>query len=306
MSKTIDLLFDNIFNDTIHDLHPCIICDYFGFENIKYDDNIDIIYGIYEGLIKIKGISKKLIENCFFTNRLDELIHKKHIHHKSKYYQIFCDKQIQIGKTFDNDNKNIIDIQEIYDDNHCPTCNVNDYIVSNYISPPDCQKCCNNICKLCSTYCNIDDSYICYKCENPNLEKSIKNKISGYKRQDKDKFGFEGNILFEDVKELLRKQKFKCYVCDDIVISAGWKPNCLYQFTLDRINNSLPHNKDNVLICCYYCNCKDIMLSLTENIIDIDNIKNKICKNKCHCIKRIITIDRNNISNEKIEQLKLN
>ena len=47
MSKTIDLLFDNIFNDTIHDLHPGIICDYFGFENTKYDDNIDIIYMEY-------------------------------------------------------------------------------------------------------------------------------------------------------------------------------------------------------------------------------------------------------------------
>lgn len=74
--KTIDLLFDNIINDTIQDLHPAVICDYFGFKNIKYDDNIDIIYSIYNGLIKIKGISKKLIENCFFTNRLDELIHK--------------------------------------------------------------------------------------------------------------------------------------------------------------------------------------------------------------------------------------
>jgi hypothetical protein len=77
MSKTIDLLFDNIFNDTIYDLHPAVICDYFGVENIKYNNNIDIIYGIYEGLIKMKGISKKIIENCFFTNRLDELIHKK-------------------------------------------------------------------------------------------------------------------------------------------------------------------------------------------------------------------------------------
>ena len=300
--KTIDLLFDNIINDTIQDLHPAVICDYFGFKNIKYDDNIDIIYSIYNGLIKIKGISKKLIENCFFTNRLDELIHKKHIHHKSKYYQMFCDKKIQIGKTFNN--KNIVDIQEIYDDNHCPSCNIDNYI-DNKVSPPDCSKCLNNICKMCSIYCKIEYNYICYKCNNPSLEKSIKNKISGYKKQDKDKFGFEGNILFEDVKELLLKQKFKCYVCDDMVITTGWKPNCLYQFTLDRINNSLPHNRDNCLISCYYCNCKDIMLSFTENIIDIDNIKNKICKNKCHNVKRYITLNKNNISNDKINELKL-
>ena len=125
------------------------------------------------------------------------------------------------------------------------------------------------------------------------------------KRQDKENFGFEGNILLKNVKELLRKQEFKCYVCDDNVITSGWKPNCLYQFTLDRLNNSLPHNRDNCLICCYYCNCKDIMLLHTEDINDFENIKNKICKNKCHCNKRLITSNRNNISKEKIEGLKL-
>jgi hypothetical protein len=304
MSKTIDLLFDNIFEDDLQHMHPAVKCDYFG---LNKGEHINTIYGIYVSLIKIKGIPKNLIENCFLINRLDELIHKKHIYNKSGYYNIFCDKNIKIGATaFDNTD---IDILEIFDDNHCPSCNIDEYNTINKISdavaPSDCSKCFNNICIKCSTYCDIECSFICYKCENPTLEKSIKNKINGYKRQDKEKFGFEGNILLKDVKELLKKQQFKYYVCDDNVITSGWKPNCLYQFTLDRLNNSLPHNRDNCLICCYYCNCKDIMLLLTEDINDFENIKNKICKNKCHCNKRIITNTRDNISKEKIEKLKL-
>jgi hypothetical protein len=51
-------------------IHPAVIADYFGFDNDN-EDNYSIIYGIYEGLIKYKGISKLLLENCFMTNRLD-------------------------------------------------------------------------------------------------------------------------------------------------------------------------------------------------------------------------------------------
>jgi len=47
------------------------------------------------------------------------------------------------------------------------------------------------------------------------------------------------------------------------------------------------------------------MLSFVDNINDFENIKNKICKNKCHCNKRIITSNRDNISKGKIENLKL-
>jgi len=34
-----------------------------------------------------------------------------------------------------------------------------------------------------------------------------------------------------------------------------YKPYCCYQFSIDRINNTLPHN-NNILIICYYCNYK--------------------------------------------------
>ena len=59
MPKTIDLLFDNIFEDDLQHMHPAVKCDYFGLNNGVH---INTIYGIYVSLIKIKGIPKKLIE----------------------------------------------------------------------------------------------------------------------------------------------------------------------------------------------------------------------------------------------------
>ena len=46
----------------------------------------------------------------------------------------------------------------------------------------------------------------------------------------------ESNITFEDIKILLRKQKFKCYICSSMMITYQWKPKCLHQFEFDLIN----------------------------------------------------------------------
>jgi hypothetical protein len=263
MEKTINLLFHNIYNGYLAILDKTVINDYFGIQIIN--DNNEIIYGIYEDLITIKGIPKKLIENCYMTNRLDELIYKKNIHKKSSYYELFHKNNIKIGKTFFYDNKT--ETFEIYDDNHCPSCNMNDYLTSNNINT-ECSLCLNNVCKLC--FYDNDNDNICYKCKNLNLEISINNKINYYKNLIKN-----SNISFDDIKSLLRRQKFKCYICSDMMITYQWKPQCLYQFEFDLINTELPYTKDNVRICCNFC------LNPTPN-------NKKICKNKCHCDNIII------------------
>lgn len=256
MNKTIDLLFHNIHNDYLSILDKSVIDDYFGCQN---DDNNNIIYGIYEDLITIKGISKKLIENCYMTNRLDALIYIKNIHKKSIYYELFQKNNIKIGKTFFYDNK--IEPLKLYDDNHCPCCNIN-----NYINNGECSICLNSICNFCS----FND--ICYKCKNQNLELSIINKINYYKNINK----VDNNITFDDVKDLLRIQKFKCYICNDMMITYQWKPKCLYQFEFNLIDNQKSYNKNNINIICNFC------LNPTEN-------KKKICVNKCHSNNIIIT-----------------
>ena len=242
MNKSIDLLYDNINNGYLAILDKSVLNDYFG--NQINPANNEIIYGVYESLIIFKGVSKNLIENCYMTNRLDELIYKKHIHNKTDYYNLFNENKIIIGATFFYDNKTTkIDI---YDDNHCPSCNSLNYLD---LKTYECYKCLNTICEICSYYDEKSKIYTCNKCENPNLETVINKKISECKKIDKD-----CNINFNDIKELLRKQKFKCYICNDMILTSNWFSECLYQMTLTKINITLPHNRDNVLISCHYCN----------------------------------------------------
>jgi hypothetical protein len=113
------------------------------------------------------------------------------------------------------------------------------------------------------------------RCKNPNLEIAINNKINYYKNID-----IKSTITFEDIKILLRKQKFKCYICSSMIITYQWKPKCLHQFEFDLINKQLPYNKDNVGICCNFC------INPTEN-------NKKICKNKCHYDNTIISRKKN-------------
>jgi hypothetical protein len=305
MPKTIDLLFKSILNGDA--INTPVITDYFGIHNAIDDNKYSIIYGIYEGLIKYKGISKDLLENCYMTNRLDELINKKYTHQKSNYYLNFVINHISIGETYFNFDDNQQEKMVILTDDYCSSCNTFGFYTKQnykleYNSPPDCFKCGNNICKMCSNYDNKDKAFICYKCENPNIISCIKSKICGYNKSDIENFGVIGNIKKEDVISLLNKQKFRCYVCDDIVLTFGYKPHCLYQFSVDRIDNSLPHNTDNILISCYYCNC---ISYLTDVLNYDDNKKYKICDNYCHCEKRNISIKREDVSIDKITSLKL-
>lgn len=97
MPRTIDTLFESVLSGG--PLTFGVVHDYFGLDN-DTDENILIVYSLYEGLIRQQGITRSIIENCFLTNRLDELIHKKYMHHSSEYYKEFCRKNIKIGITF--------------------------------------------------------------------------------------------------------------------------------------------------------------------------------------------------------------
>ncbi len=96
MLKTIDDLVKCCMLDFMPPLP--IIADYFGLDHI---DHLDIILGLYQGMIKIKGLDKSTVEKAYKTNQLDMLIHDSYnIHGTSGYYNMFCDKNIEIGKTY--------------------------------------------------------------------------------------------------------------------------------------------------------------------------------------------------------------
>jgi hypothetical protein len=263
------------------ELHPSIIIDLFGYSNWSIlmkenrDDTLTMFLGLYKGLYNF-DVSHKEIYRCFLKNKLDDLIHTKYSINKSSYYREFCEKKIIIGNTFMTEEENKKTNEEPF--------------IYSQIQPP--------------YHYNRSNTQITEKSLGDE-DDIILHKINKYKYQDNTsyrKITDEEYISVNDVKKLLFIQETKCYICADNVITENWQPNCLYQFTLDRIDNKLPHNKNNVLICCYHCNC------FNDNTIyadDSDVCLYKLCKDKCHTIKRNITRKRCDVSKEEITKLLL-
>jgi hypothetical protein len=303
-----------------------------GMKNINNNENITIILGCYKGLY-LKEVPSDILYKCFVNNKLDELIHKKYTATKSGYYNQFVDKKIKIGNTYinyqylfelDEDEirdlkkkkiipKNADDEYKIYikndninilDDNHCPRCDEelpNNEIFHSYT----CQSCIDMI-----------------KINNTNKKnENIVKKLQSHMKTDIQSFGRKGTIDYDNVVTLLNKQQFRCYICKDKVLIT-FEKYCLYQFSLDRIDNNLPHDKNNVLISCYFCNCRNFLEmdsktrhSVNNLIYDKDTsykltddykcVKNKICINGCHTISRDIIIKKKDIDKTIINNLIL-
>lgn len=267
MNTSSKALYD-YFDDT-GDIGPAIVWDIFGYMNWNddmkqnRDDTLTLFLGLFKGLYNM-GVTHTEIHRCFMLNQLDMLIHTKYSIVRNGYYREFCNNKIRIGNTFINNGTNII---------YHPKAFIYT-ILPSYIT----------FVSLWSSFCNIDS--VLYE------------KINTYKKQDTinqraitDKY-----VSVKDVKRLLSRQEQKCYVCGDVVlISEEFYPRCMYQFTLDRIDNNLPHNKDNVLVSCYYCNCYG----------ESTTRMNKKCPNHCHCVERQISRKRTNVPIEEIEYLRL-
>lgn len=104
-------------------------------------------------------------------------------------------------------------------------------------------------------YMNLENDVI----ENRDIYiKEITKKISGYKRQDTDKNVYSKNtfISLEDVIEKLLCSKLKCFYCKSTCELIYENILSKRQWTLDRIDNDVGHNVDNVVICCLECNLK--------------------------------------------------
>lgn len=88
-----------------------------------------------------------------------------------------------------------------------------------------------------------------------NLEREIDKKISSYKTQDinKNKYN-ENNINRKETIEKLVTSKLKCYYCKCNVLLFYNKVRDMEQWTLDRIDNSINHSDENVIIACLKCN----------------------------------------------------
>ena len=148
MKTSASELIESCWRDLM-DFSPPVFFDYF---NSKFtDEEIGIVFGIYQGLVKYRGVDEQLLHKWFMANRLDELIHKKYNYKSSGYYELFKQKNLQIGRN------NLLagyDYSfEIYDEDHCPFCEEKGYYTNNNALNIDCEKCLKFLCKKC-TYHN--------------------------------------------------------------------------------------------------------------------------------------------------------
>lgn len=92
--------------------------------------------------------------------------------------------------------------------------------------------------------------------ESKKLKKELLNKLSNYKQQDKKKNRYnENNFLkIEELMEKLVVSKLKCNYCKNQCLLFYKNIREKMMWTLDRINNNLGHNRDNVVISCLGCN----------------------------------------------------
>jgi hypothetical protein len=89
-------------------------------------------------------------------------------------------------------------------------------------------------------------------------KRQIMHKIYGYKSQDveKDKYDPTKFVDYDFVCGLLLEKDFKCYYCSEPVYIFYNYVRENKQWTLERIDNSVGHNKDNVQVACLLCNLR--------------------------------------------------
>lgn len=90
------------------------------------------------------------------------------------------------------------------------------------------------------------------------IHQQIKNKLSSYRSQDieKGKYDLE---KFADLSHVLNKMeecKMKCFYCKESVSLLYENVREPKQWTLERIDNKMGHNDDNVEIACLSCNLR--------------------------------------------------
>jgi len=86
----------------------------------------------------------------------------------------------------------------------------------------------------------------------------IKTKIQSYKQQDiiKKIYDEQNFIHLEQVIMLLQETKLKCHYCSCETYLLYELVREMKQWTLDRIDNNVGHNRDNLVMACLECNLK--------------------------------------------------
>jgi hypothetical protein len=90
------------------------------------------------------------------------------------------------------------------------------------------------------------------------IKGQVEHKINNYKQQDvlKRRFNKELFINYETLIQKLYFTDLQCYYCKDTTLIIYSVVREMKQWTVDRINNDLGHDIDNIVISCLECNLK--------------------------------------------------
>ncbi len=106
---------------------------------------------------------------------------------------------------------------------------------------------------------NINNLYLNNDCQHKHIIiEELKYKLNGYKQQDvkKNRYNKDLFITIDDTIEKLVSSKMICHYCQlrmKLLYNTTREPS---QWTLDREDNSIGHNNNNLVICCLNCNLK--------------------------------------------------
>lgn len=103
-----------------------------------------------------------------------------------------------------------------------------------------------------------DHEYKSFSKESKVVISEIERKIASYKCQDVEKKILDTSVLIDlsHIVDALIVCQLKCYYCNcemDILYQMVRESS---QWTVDRIDNSKGHNKDNYVLSCLSCNLK--------------------------------------------------
>ena len=90
------------------------------------------------------------------------------------------------------------------------------------------------------------------------VSRELRKKISSYKSQDRRKniYNDDEFIDFDFVINLFKETQLKCYYCEKQVFVIYDNVRESKQWTIERIDNRLGHNKNNSVMSCLDCNLR--------------------------------------------------
>lgn len=95
MQTSSAILVQNCWDDLLPN-HPAVICDYFGFDNIKH---MTTIFGVYQGIVKYRDVTANDLHMALKRGQLTQFIHDKYKGESSGHYTAFCKHKIKLGTT---------------------------------------------------------------------------------------------------------------------------------------------------------------------------------------------------------------